>query len=409
MDFDDTSTEAAFRAEVRSFLEAHARPRTGTDADWTRGAVATDPEEQAVYLKRCREWQATLFDHGWAGIAWPKAFGGRGGTPSESIIFNQEARQFDVTTGFIGASQQLVGPAIMRHGRDDQRARYLGPLLRGDELWCQLFSEPGAGSDLAALATRAVRDGDEWVVNGQKVWTSEAQHADFGILIARTDPDAPKHRGITFFIVDMRSPGIEIRPLVQATGLAHFNEVFFTDLRLPADSVVGEVDGGWAVARTVLSSESGMIGGAGQQSTYDAVLALARRCGRTDDPVVRQRLAEVYTRERILTFLQWRMQTAIMHKRGTPPDPSVLKNSFTRALSQRVELAVDIEGASGMLSGDDAPQAGFWQMQVMGQFSSRIGGGTNEVHRNMIGERALGLPAEPRLDKDVPWRQLARS
>ena len=409
MDFDDNPTEAAFRAEVRSFLDAHAALKTGTGADSSRGAVATDPAEQDEYQARCRVWQATLYDNGWAGIAWPQAFGGRGATPSESIIFNQEARQYDVTTGFIGASQQLVGPAIMRHGNDEQRQRYLGPLLRGDELWCQLFSEPGAGSDLAALGTRAVLDGDEWIVNGQKVWTSGAHHADYGILIARTDPDAPKHRGISFFIVDMKTVGIEIRPLVQATGLSHFNEVFLTDVRIPAANLVGELNGGWTVARTVLSSESGMIGGAGQTSTFDAVLELARVSDRTDDPLIRQRLAQVYTWERILTFLQWRMQTAIMHKRGTPPDPSVLKNVFTGALSQRVELAVDLEGAAGMLGGDDAPQSGFWQMQLMGQFSSRIGGGTNEVHRNMIGERALGLPAEPRADKDVPWRELSRS
>jgi alkylation response protein AidB-like acyl-CoA dehydrogenase len=409
VDFDDTPEEAAFRAEARAFLDAHATRKTGSDADWSRGAVATDPVVQAEYLRRCGEWQATLYDNGWAGIAWPKAFGGRGGTPSDSIIFNQEAREYDVTTGFIGAAQQLVGPPIMRHGNPEQQARYLGPLLRGDELWCQLFSEPGAGSDLAALATRAVRDGDEFVVNGQKVWTSEAHHADFGILIARTDPDAPKHRGITFFVVDMHSPGIDVRPLVQATGLSHFNEVFLTDVRVPVANVIGEVDGGWAVARTVMASESGMIGGAGQTSTFEAVIELARVCGRTDDPVIRQRLADVYIRQRILTFLGWRMQTALMHKRGVPPDPSVLKNAFTAALSRRVELAVELEGAAGMLAGADAPQDGFWQMQCMGQFGSRIGGGTNEVHRNMIGERALGLPAEPRSDKDVPWRDLARS
>ena len=409
MDFDDTASEAAFRTEARSFLEAHASPKTGTDADWSRGASAQGEQAQLDHLRRCKDWQATLYDNGWAGIAWPKAFGGRGATASESIIFGQEAKGFDVTTGFVGASQQLVGPAIMRHGNRQQQDRYLGPLLRGDELWCQLFSEPGAGSDLATLATRAELDGDEWVVNGQKVWTSEAHHADLGILIARTDPDAPKHRGITFFIVDMRTPGIDVRPLVQATGLSHFNEVFLTDVRIPVANVVGEVHGGWAVARTVLSSESGMISGAGQTSTFAAVLELARACGRTDDPIVRQRLAEVFTRERILTFLQWRMQTAIMHKRGTPPDPSVLKNAFTASLSKRVELAVELEGASGMLAGADAPQGGFWQMQVMGQFSSRIGGGTNEVHKNMIGERALGLPAEPRTDKDTPWRELARS
>jgi alkylation response protein AidB-like acyl-CoA dehydrogenase len=409
VDFEDTPDEAAFRAEARAFLEAHASLRTGTDADWSRGNLSEDDGAAAIFVKRTQEWQATLYDNGWAGIAWPKVFGGRGGTPADSIIFNQELANFDATSGFIGAAQQLVGPPIMRHGSKEQQARYLGPLLRGDEMWCQLFSEPGAGSDLAALSTRAVLDGDEWIVNGQKVWTSSAHHADFGILLARTDPDAPKHKGITFFILDMRTRGIEIRPLVQATGLSHFSEVFFTDVRIPAENVVGEVNGGWAVARTTLASEAGMIGGAGQTSTFDAIVALAREVGRTDEPLVRQALADVYTRERILKFLGMRMQTAIMHKRGTPPDPSVLKNFFTQSLSKRVELAVDLEGAGGMLAEADAIQDGFWQKQCMAQFSSRIGGGTNEVHRNMIGERALGLPAEPRADKDISWRESTRS
>ena len=409
MDFEDSPEEAAFRAEARAFLEAHAEPRTGTDADWSRGAVADTPEGQADYIRRCREWQATLYDNGWAGIAWPTAFGGRGGTPAQSIIFNAEAADFDVTTGFVGAAQQLVGPPIMRHGTPEQQERYLRPLLRGDEMWCQLFSEPGAGSDLAALATRGVIDGDEVVVTGQKVWTSAAQHADLGILLARTDPDVPKHLGITFLIVDMATPGIEVRPLVQATGLSHFNEVFLDEVRVPMTNVVGELNGGWKPARTTLASEAGMIGGAGKTSTFDAVLALAREHGRTDDPTVRQALAEIHTYERLLKFLSMRMQTAIMHKRGTPPDPSVLKNLFTRALSRRTELAVEIEGAAGMLAGSDAPQDGFWQMQVMNQYAARIGGGTNEVHRNMIAERALGLPPEPRADKDLPWRDVPRS
>jgi alkylation response protein AidB-like acyl-CoA dehydrogenase len=258
------------------------------------------------------------------------------------------------------------------------------------------------------LSTRAERDGDEWVVNGQKVWTSNGQLADYGILLARTNPDAPKHKGITFFILDMTTPGVDVRPLVQATGASHFCEVFFDDVRIPHENVVGEVDGGWGPARATLASEAGMIGGAGQGSGYLAVLELARACRRTDEPLVRQALADVYTRERIQKFLGMRMQTAIMHKRGAPPDPSVMKNFFTQSLSKRVELAVELEGAAGMLSGADAPQDGYWQMQVLQQFGSRIGGGTNEVHRNMIGERALGLPAEPRADKDVPWRQLPR-
>jgi alkylation response protein AidB-like acyl-CoA dehydrogenase len=207
----------------------------------------------------------------------------------------------------------------------------------------------------------------------------------------------------------MRSPGITVRPLVQATGLSHFNEVFLDEVRVPVANVVGAIDDGWRVARVTLASEAGMIGGAGGTSTFDAVLALARACGATDDPLVRQRLADVYTHERLLKFLSYRMQTAVMHRRGTPPDPSVLKNLFTRALSRRVELAVELEGAAGMLAGSDAPQDGFWQRQVVGQFAARIGGGTNEVHKNMLAERALGLPGEPRTDKDLPWRETLRS
>ena len=408
MDFDDTPEDAAFRREARAFLEAHATPKTGTETDWSRNAAASDPDVRAEFEKRSREWQQLLYDNGWAGITWPREHGGRGGTAAQSIIFNEEASHFDVSPGFIGAAQQLVGPPIMHFGNDEQKARYLGPLLRGDERWCQLFSEPGAGSDLAALSTRAVRDGDEWIVNGQKVWTSGAHLADFGILLARTNPDAPKHKGITFFVLDMKTPGVDVRPLVQATGASHFSEVFFDDVRIPHDRVIGVVNGGWGPARATLASEAGMIGGAGQGSGFIAVLELARECGRTDDPIVRQELADVYSRERIQRFLGLRMQTAIMHKRGTPPDPSVMKNFFTKSLSKRVELAVELEGARGLLSGADAPQDGYWQMQFMNQFASRIGGGTNEVHRNMMGERALGLPPEPRTDKDVPWRDLPK-
>src|SRR5690606_2868774 len=317
--------------------------------------------------------------------------------------------RYDATSGFIGAAQALVGPTLMAHGSPEQQERYLGPLLSGEEWWCQLFSEPGAGSDLAALATRAVRDGDEWVVNGQKVWTSSAQHADFGILLARTDPDAPKHEGITFFIVDMRSPGIEVRPLVQAQGVAHFNEVFLTDVRIPHENVVGEVGGGWKVARTTLRSESSMISGAGQATTFDAVLSTARRCGRTDDPIVRQELARVWTDEHVLRWMGWRTQTAVMTgRKELALHGSLLKNFFTRALRRRVELGLAIEGAEGMLWAD-AEGEGFWQYQCLNQFASRIGGGTEEVHRNNLGEQALGLPREPAVDRDVPWSATRRS
>jgi alkylation response protein AidB-like acyl-CoA dehydrogenase len=401
---------AAFRAEVRSFLDSHAELRTGTDADWTRGVHSDDPQVARAVLQRCREWQRTLYDNGWAAIAWPKEFGGRGGTIAEMLVFEEEAARYDVTNGFFGVSQSLVGPPIMVHGTPEQQKTYLPGLLRGEQLWCQLFSEPGAGSDLAALATRAERDGDEFVVNGQKVWTSEAHNADLGILIARTDPQAPKHQGITFFIVDMHSVGVEVRPLRQATGSSHFNEVFLSDVRIPAENVVGELNGGWAVTRTVMSSESSMIGGFGatDPANFAALLGLARSHGLTDEPVLRQELAEAWIRDQIQRHLGLRFKTYLTSGRGVPPDPSVLKNVFTHANAQRAEAALGIEGPAGTLSGGDAPEGGLWQTYVMSQFASRIGGGTNEVHRNMIAERSLGLPRDDHGDRDRPWNETAR-
>jgi acyl-CoA dehydrogenase len=409
VDFEDSEELAAFRKEVRAFLDEHAELRRGDERDWSRNGAATDPEVAADYRERCARWQRLLYDSGWAGLTWPAKFGGRGLTPAHQIVFNQELARYDATSGFLTAAQALVGPTLMAHGTPEQQARYLGPLLSGEESWCQLFSEPGAGSDLAALATRAVRDGDEWVVNGQKVWTSSAQHADFGILIARTDPEAPKHQGLSYFVVDMRSPGIEVRPLVQAQGVAHFNEVFLSDVRIPADHVVGAVGEGWKVARTTMRSESSMISGAGQATTFAAVLSTARRCGRTGDPLVRQELARVWSDEHILKWMGWRTQTAVMSgRRELALHGSLLKNFFTRALKRRVELGLAVEGAEGMLWAE-AEGDGFWQYQCLNQFASRIGGGTEEVHRNNLGEQALGLPREPAVDRDVPWTQTKRS
>lgn len=410
MDFEDTPAEAAFRSEVREFLEAHAKTKAGDETDWSRNGASTDPVVAEEYRRRCREWQRTLYDNGWAGIAWPKAFGGRGGTAAQQIIFNQELAKFDATSGFIIAAQALVGPTLMAHGTPEQQRRYLGPLLSGEESWCQLFSEPEAGSDLASLGTRAVVDGDEWVVNGQKVWNSSAQHADFGILICRTEPSAPKHNGITYFIVDMRTPGIEVRPLVQAQGVAHFNEVFFSDVRIPAANVVGAVNDGWKVTKTTMRSESSMISGAGQATTFVNVLATARRCGRDTDPVVRQELAKVWSNEQILRYLSMRTQTAVMTgRKELAIHGSLLKNFFTGAFAHRATLALDCEGPEAMLSGADAEGDGFWQYQCINQFASKIGGGTEEVHRNNLAEQALGLPREPSADVDVPWNQLRRA
>ena len=246
------SLDESFRSEAAAWLSRHAPAQRARLA-----AATTDAEHFAAG----RAWQRELYDGGWAGIAWPAEYGGRGGTPAQAAIFAEEQARCAVSAGFVASTIGMVGPVLLRHGSAAQRERYLRLLLRADEAWCQLFSEPVAGSDLANLATRAVRDGAEFVVNGQKVWTSSAHLCDFAILLARTNPDASKHRGISFLLLDMRTPGMEVRPLRQITGAAHFNEVFLTDVRVPLANLVGEIDGGWAVARAVLAHEAAVIGG----------------------------------------------------------------------------------------------------------------------------------------------------
>jgi acyl-CoA dehydrogenase len=412
----ETSIEE-FTAEARAFLDANATPRPpATEFVWGEGSdeVAVfderDREAEARDAEAARAWRRQRFDHGFGWIGGPEKFGGRD-LPAAYERAYQSVEQGYVTPnmGVFTISLGMVAPTILAHAIPEVQDLYLRDLYRGDLVACQLFSEPGAGSDLATLATRAVLDGDEWVVNGQKVWTSSAQHADFGILVARTDPDVPKHEGLTFFIVDMRTPGIEVRPLVQAQGVAHFNEVFLSDVRIPTANVVGEVGDGWKVTRTTLRSESSMISGAGQATGFAAVLNTARRLGRTDDPIVRQELAKVMTNELIVKWMGWRTQTAVMTgRRELALHGSLLKNFFTRSLAHRVDLAVELEGAEGMLW-HDAEGDGFWQYQCLNQFASRIGGGTEEVHRNNLGEQALGLPREPTTDRDVPWNQTVRA
>jgi alkylation response protein AidB-like acyl-CoA dehydrogenase len=407
VDFDDTPEEAAFRAEARAWLEAHAKRRTD-DASEIRRLFRADPSKEAdlEHVRRCKEWQRTLYDAGWAGITWPKEYGGRGGTGIQQAIFNQEQARYDVSSGVFAVGIGMTGPTIMRHGSDEQKHRFLDPMLRGDDVWCQLFSEPGAGSDLGGLATRAVQDGDEWVVNGQKVWTSGAHHSDWGILLARTDPDQPKHRGITYFLVDMTTPGIEVRPLRQINGVAHFNEVFLTDVRIPSANILGGVNQGWAAAHTTMANERTLIGGGGGAVGITDLVKLARSQGRADDPIFRQAIARSYTRMQILRYLGLRVQTAISQGKLPGPESSVMKLFVSEHLGAQGDLVMAIEGANGMLIDDAAPEDGFWQQQFLGQWSSRIGGGTDQIQRNTIGERVLGLPGEPRVDKDVPYREL---
>jgi len=407
---DDSPEEAAFRAEARAFLDSIAVLRSDADETGSYFAMADDdPETHRRHVARNKEWQRRIFDAGWAGITVPVEYGGRGGERWQERIFRQEQARYNVDTGLFAVSLGMVVPTILVHGTEEHKRRYIPPMLRGEEIWCQLFSEPGAGSDLAGLTTRAVRDGDEWVVNGQKVWNSGAHHADFGALIARTDVDVPKHRGITYFLLDMRTSGVEVRPLRQATGVAHFNEVFLTDVRVPHRNVLGAVNGGWAVAQTMLMNERNMIGSGGMGVGFGDYLRLARAFGVTDIPVIRQALAACFTRTEILEYLGARAQAAIRAGKQPGPETSVLKLNASLHSALNGDLGLQIQGAAGMLARDDAYRRGMFQQLFVGQWGVRIGGGTEQIQRNVIGERVLGLPGESRPDKTLPFREVPRN
>ena len=404
VDFDDTPKEAAVREAARTWLEQSApRREAGTLATRRKWRDAST-EAQLRHVRACKEWQRKLFDGGWAGITWPAEYGGRGGTAIEQAIFNQEMARFEVGAGALAVGVGMVGPTLIEWGTDEQKSSHLQTILSGDEVWCQLFSEPGAGSDLAGLRTRAESDGDTWVVNGQKVWTSLAQHSDWAILLARTDPDVPKHKGITFFLVDMTSPGVDIRPLRQIDGVAHFNEVFLTDVRIPSSQVVGPVNEGWRVTHSTLQSERALIGG-GEGVRFEDLQALARSTGHSGDPVHRQELAKAYIRFELLRFLGLRVQTSLSRGLAPGSESSVMKLSYSQHTAALTDLALSLEGAAGMLGIEGAPDGGYWQQQFLSQWAVRIGGGTDQVQRNIIGERVLGLPREPDPSRNEPFRR----
>jgi alkylation response protein AidB-like acyl-CoA dehydrogenase len=407
MEIGDSPEEAAFRAEAYDWLASKAALR----ADNRSGPRSTHGDQASLRaeLERARAWQRTLYDGGWAGITLPEEYGGRGGTGLQQVIFNEEMAKFDVSVGGLTVALAMVVPTLIAHGTEEQKDLHIDRILRGEELWCQLYSEPGAGSDLASLSTRAVLDGDEYVVNGQKVWNSFAQLADYGILLARTDPDQPKNRGITYFIVDMATEGVEARPLRQITGIAHFNEVFLADARVPATNVVGEVGEGWRVAQTTLANERAMIGGGGAGNLTGDIVDLARRYGKQQDPLVRQSLAQAVIRARTIDYLGYRLRTAMSRGVAPGPEASILKLAYSRHMASTGDLVLQVLGPDATLWGADAPDDSRWQDYFLSQYTVRLGGGTDEIQKNVIAERALGLPREPMSDRDVPWRSLPRS
>ena len=408
MDFQDTPEEAAFREEARDWLKKNASPATG------ESGLFSDSGDEAGLLRHSRAWQAKKYDAGWAGITWPKEYGGRGGTPIQQIIWNQEAAAYDAPESIFTIGLGMGGPTLMSHGSDELKNKLLRPLLRGDDIWCQLFSEPGSGSDVSAARTRAVREGDEWVVNGQKVWTSGAHYSKWGMLVARSDFDAPKHKGLTYFMLDMTSPGVEVRPLKQMTGGANFNEVFFTDVRIPDSNRVDAVGNGWRVALTTLMNERMSIGGApGGLGSTDVGMLIELAKKRTlngrpaiEDSVIRQELMQLYMWSEAMRFTGYKSLTALSKGQIPGPEGSIGKLAAARLGTRASDVALAIMSGDGMLMHDDTESNGVWQMSLLSNPAIRIAGGSDEIQRNIIGERVLGLPGEPRLDKDVPFKDL---
>jgi len=395
----------AFRQRVHDWLAAEA-PARGWLRDESRSASAVRPkagDADAItrYLARARECQEALYDVGFAGISWPTEYGGQGLTNREQVVFNEESQDYDLPLIPYTIGLGMCGPTVLAVGTDAQKERHIRPMLRGEEIWCQMFSEPGAGSDVAGLSTRAERDDDGWRINGQKVWTSGAHYCKWGMLLARTNVDVPKHRGLTMFIVDMEAPGVTVRPLRQMNGSSGFNEVFFDDLIVPADAVLGAVDDGWRTSLVTLMNERVAIGAGrptGEIPTAAALAELATRRGLASDGDLADSIADVYVRERVLGLLSNRINAAILQDKAPGPEGSVAKLVATDLARRAAALAVQIAGPAAQAWSADDPSGDHWAAVLLMTPGLSIAGGTDEIMRNILGERVLGLPKEPRLD-----------
>ena len=390
MDFADSPAEAGFRAELRAWLAANL-PEHRAKYPPSDDELTLHPDKS---FDACRAWHRRMHEDGWVGLRWPQAYGGRGASLTEQLIFAEELIAAGAPPGVNTIGLGMVAPAIMVHGTPEQKARWLRPILAADEIWCQGFSEPNAGSDLANVSTRAVLDGDQLVVTGQKVWTSNAHRSDYCILLARSDPGSTRHKGLSCLLVDMHAPGITIRPLRQLTGDSEFNEVFFDGARVPASRLVGTLHRGWEVAVTILMYERQSIGGMVNLHLFiDRVLDLARRQG-AGDPVLRQRLAELVIAGRALRLTNLRYVTRELAGIPVGAEGSVLKLTFTDAYKQMAEIATSVLGPYSQLWGGDsrAPEDGRWAFQTLFAHRFGIAGGTDQIQRNIIGDRLLGLP-----------------
>jgi alkylation response protein AidB-like acyl-CoA dehydrogenase len=393
VDLNDTPEQASYRAEVRAWLEqnkAQAPPRSGS-------------YEDTEYVNARRAWQRRLAEAGIAGVTWPKEFGGQGLGPIEQVTVNQEISRAGVPGILDVIGIGMLGPCIIAHGTEEQKTRHLGPMLHGDEVWCQMFSEPAAGSDLAAVQTRAKQNGDGgWVLNGQKVWTTNAQFASFGLLLARTDPDQPKHKGLTMFIVPMDAPGVTVRGLRQISGEAEFNEVFFDDVALDEDAVVGGVGNGWGTALTVLMFERLTIGFGSENfgSPSHLTETIAADAAARRDPDLRERFGHVITEFLAVRFNGYRALTVLARGQIPGPEAGLAKVTMVNAAIAATDLGADIVGPDALDTSSE------WSYLISFLPGLKSAGGTEQILRNTIGERVLGLPPEPRLDKGVPFSEL---
>ncbi len=398
MDLRYTAADEMFRDQVRTWLAENT------------------PRESLRTTAARKAWHRKLYEAGYLGMGWPKEYGGLDARPVEQAIVIEEMARANAPGSINWAGLGLVGPTLIHHGTDAQRERYLRNILLGDEVWCQLYSEPNAGSDLAALQCQAIRDDDEFIVNGQKIWTSTATEADMGILLVRTDREAPKHQGISYLIVDMHQPGVEVRPLKQITGIAdEFAEVFFSNVRVPAENLIGELNTGWRIAQTTLSYERGgntMAIVARLQHSFDRVVEIIEQTGRIGDPLVRQKLGEIKTEIEVLRYAALRILSTA-EKGGQPgPESAIAKLHYSEIEKHMYTLIQELLGPHGQLLEDvplqyqyapDSPEHAHdsWPYLFLNPFAATIYAGSSEIQKNIIGERVLGLPKEVRADRLV--------
>ncbi|KMS53242.1 acyl-CoA dehydrogenase family protein [Sphingobium cupriresistens] len=400
MDFNDTPEEASFRKEVRDWLAANAPAFEVPEG-------ISEAEEVALG----KAWQKRLSEGGYAGILLPQQYGGRGATIAEATVFGEEESKYRLAKeAYIGIGLGMALPVIFKHGTPEQIEKFAGPTLRGEMTWCQLFSEPSAGSDLAAVRTRAIKDGADYIVNGQKVWSSWAHHSDWGILIVRTDPTLPKHKGLTFFVLDMKTPGIDVRPIRQISGASDFNETFLTDVRIPESCRIGAEGEGWACAMTVLMGERLNQGSEGKGGGIGALIQYAmdtpRKGGSAlDSSAIRGALASAYAEEQAERYFQARLRTMVSRGENPGALASMVKLAYTNRYQKTSGLALEMRGLSGLVAEEGGETARI-QGDYIWSTALRVAGGADEVLRNQISERVLGMPGEMRADKNVPFDQL---